>query len=166
MIYFGKEVHVCVEGEQAHRFSCQRCGSEQGCIVAGRGTGDARNPFFLDPSGARARADSSAEIDFKRSVAHVLALATCNRCQRRSPTAVRRFWLRFFGIVAIFAAGAFGVPALMKAMDGDRQLAQFFSYAFLVALPVFAGYELWRNWVTVDRRIRFVGEQTTEAEPG
>lgn len=137
----------------ARRFTCRRCHHSQDAEVHGIG-----ESMMGDSDESDRRARVAARLD----LGYLIALARCPACKRRNPGAFFRFWRAFI----LYASAWFVVGlalALCPIWPEETVLLRclmplvWSGTASVTVLP----WMIRRKWANLDRRVRWVDEESS-----
>ena len=156
-MYVGRRHQATITKPSLHPYTCQTCKHEAFALVTGVGQGVGQSPYFLDESGAKARASFEAETNAQANAELSLGLARCPSCMRRDESKVTSVKGKAVaGAVACVATfPLFGL--FLDALHGGRSsvgLVIFVPLGFVCAWFVYASQK-WK-WETVDNRVVFI----------
>jgi hypothetical protein len=154
-MYVGRKHTSTVTLKTVLPFRCASCAHEAQALVVGVGQGQGNSPYFLDESGAKERAASSADSAARENATLTLKLAACPKCGARDEAAVRAIKLKAVaGVVACLVL----LPLLGVFIDSLRRTS--FGFWIFVVCGVFAAWGVWRSqswkWTTIDHRVAFL----------
>lgn len=157
-MYVGRKHTATITTKAILPFRCTFCRKESQALVVGVGQGQGNSPYFLDESGAKDRAKSSAERAAEENAQLTLSLAACPKCGRRDESVARALKAKaILGVVAamiVLPLMGIGLDALQHTSFG---LYIFMPCALLAAWMIWA-QQKWK-WETASGRVAFLPEE-------
>jgi hypothetical protein len=156
-MYVGNRHTATVTVKDVLEFQCKLCGHKADALVVGVGQGQGNSAFFLDESGAKSRASSSAEENARKNLVQTLTLARCPKCHRRDESAYNG--MRMKTILGSLGGGAFLI-ALGFFLDWTHR-GNMGMYICAPLALLTAGFIYWSQkwkWETAEKRVAFTAE--------
>jgi hypothetical protein len=160
-MYVGRKHTATITTRSILPFRCIFCKKESLAVVIGVGQGQGNSPYFLDESGAKDRAKSSAERAAEENARLTLSMAACPKCGRRDESVAR-------GLKTKAVLGVVGAMIVLPLMGIALDALQSRSFGLYIFMPcaLLAAWMIWTQqkwkWQTVAGRVAFVEEDAPE----
>ena len=157
-LYFSKEFSATAAGSTLRAVICEKCGGDYFYELSRVGVGSGTSPYYLNDSGAQARADRRAQQKLDaalRASADPVPCPHCGWLQEQMVREVRRRWLkgvRKWAAIALFAGLIVLLVVFQVVVAYANHLEQYRVVLLAIAIGLAAAtLALWL-WVPLARR--------------